>query len=197
MMELEGGGWPSRRGLARMIFGGVFERHPGLRLVMAEQAGDWWDFIGREMDSSWKGHWPQLKAQVPKPPSQYLTEHVYIGASFTAPFEARAAAEGGYETNMMWGRDYPHIEGTFQNLEPDQENMTHLSLRHGFAGLPADKVQLMVGGNLLRVFGIDEAPLADLARRIGAPTLDDLSQAIDEVPALGGTLAFRTIGAWG
>jgi predicted TIM-barrel fold metal-dependent hydrolase len=50
LLSLESGGPHSRRGLAHLIFGGVFERHPGLRLVLTEQPGDWWTYVLRELD---------------------------------------------------------------------------------------------------------------------------------------------------
>ena len=35
----------------QLIFGGVFERHPRLKLVLTESPGAWWNFVLKEMDS--------------------------------------------------------------------------------------------------------------------------------------------------
>ena len=35
----------------QLIFGGVFERHAGLKLVLTESPGSWWSFVMKEMDS--------------------------------------------------------------------------------------------------------------------------------------------------
>ena len=35
----------------QLVFGGVFERHPKLRLVTTESPGLWWQFVLKEMDS--------------------------------------------------------------------------------------------------------------------------------------------------
>src|SRR5271155_643444 len=84
--ELEGGGWPSRRAIARLIFGGVFERHPRLKLLLSEGGGGWWTYVADEMDSSFHSNRLQLGDQVSKAPSEYMGEQVFMGASFTAPF---------------------------------------------------------------------------------------------------------------
>jgi predicted TIM-barrel fold metal-dependent hydrolase len=199
LLEIESGGWPARRALHRLIFGGVFARHPRLRLVLTEQNGDWWPATVREYDSSYATHRWQIRQQVPEPPSFYLHNNVFIGASFMAPFEAETAVREGYWRNIVWGRDYPHVEGTFQYQEdrPDDENLTRLSMRHAFSALDAEMVQAMVGTNGVRVYGLDAGALQNVADRIGAPTLQELSTPIDEIPKGGGVLSFRTIGPWG
>ena len=51
LMSIESGGWFSRRAAHLMIFAGVFERHPELKLVLTEQPGEWWPLPGDELDS--------------------------------------------------------------------------------------------------------------------------------------------------
>jgi predicted TIM-barrel fold metal-dependent hydrolase len=198
LVEIEGGGWPCRKHLARMIFSGVFERHPRLRVIVTEQNGDWWSATVREYDSSYFNHRYMVKEVMPKPPSEYLRENVYIGASFIARFEVEMAINDGYWTNVVWGRDYPHIEGTWQYQEdrPDEEDMTRLSLRWAFSGFPSDKVQAMIGENGMRAYGLDHESLQKVATRIGAPTLEELNRPVEAIPEDGGVLSFRTVGAW-
>jgi predicted TIM-barrel fold metal-dependent hydrolase len=199
LMEIESGGWPVRRGLHWLIFSGVLERHPKLRLVFTEQNGEWWTATSREYDSSYLTHRWQIRQQVPEPPSFYLHRNVFIGASFIAPFEAKTAVAEGYWTNVIWGRDYPHVEGTYQYQEdrPDEENYTRLSMRFAFADVDPMKVKAMVSDNGLAVYDLDEAKLQGVADRIGAPTLRELGTPIGEIPKGGGVLAFRTVGPWG
>jgi predicted TIM-barrel fold metal-dependent hydrolase len=199
MMALEAGGWLSRRALHFMIFSGVFERHPRLRVVVTEQPGTWWLPTAVEYDSLYL-KWPddsQFRRSLPKPPSEYMRNNVAIGASFTSPIEARDAVAGGYWNNVLWGSDYPHSEGTFQvPRTPDEPSQTKLALRHAFSGLPAAKVSAMVGGNAVDVYGLDRNKLAALAREINAPSLEDLAQPIGEVPSEHGFMTFRTRGPW-
>ena len=197
LMSLESGGWYSRRALHQMIFGGVFERHPDLTLVLTEQPGDWWSYTLREMDSAYMSQRSVLRTQVPRLPSEYCRENVAIGASFLAHFEAVDAVQAGYTDKVMWGSDYPHTEGTYQFQDNESEpSMGRLAMRHTFAGIDGDAVRAMVGENAIRVYGLDAGRLQAVADRIGAPTVDELDTPIDEIPSDGGRLAFRTFGPW-
>jgi hypothetical protein len=126
---------------------------------------------------------------------------VFIGASFLSHFEAVGAVRDGYAAQVMWGSDYPHMEGTFQYPDGGDfghgESIGRLAMRFTFAGLGEEPITAMVGGNAVRVYGLDADKLAAVAARIGAPTVDELSQPIDAVPAAGSKFAFRTVGAWG
>jgi predicted TIM-barrel fold metal-dependent hydrolase len=197
LMTLESGGWFSRRALHQLVFGGVFERHPDLRLVLTEQPGDWWSYTLRELDSVWLAHRAALGDQVPRPPSEYCAAQVFIGSSFLAHFEAVDAVAHGYVDNVMWGSDYPHAEGTWQQPEAgDTESVGVLSMRSAFAGLDAMSVCKMAGENAMRVYGLDATALRAVAARIGAPTVDQLTTPIDAVPASVSPFAFRTFGPW-
>jgi hypothetical protein len=68
--------------------------------------------------------------------------------------------------------------------------MTHLAQRHTYSGLPVDAVKKMLGENAIRVYGLDADKLQGIAARVNAPTLEELSQPLDEVPTHWG-LAFR------
>jgi predicted TIM-barrel fold metal-dependent hydrolase len=203
LLSIESGGWFSRRAVHLLVFAGVFERHPGLQLVMTEQPGEWWPAAVLELDSVHRAHTRgnrELAAQVPRPPSEYLHEHVWIGGSFLSRAEAEGAIRDGYADRVMWGADYPHMEGTFQRPIPGvpggEEPHTPQSLRFTFAGLPLEHVAAMVGGNAVRCYGLDGGALAAVARRIGAPSLTDLVQPIDAPPRGASPFAFRTSGPW-
>jgi hypothetical protein len=63
-------------------------------------------------------------------------------------------------------------------------------MRNTFAGLPDDAVRGMLGENGVRVYGLDEEKLRGVAARINAPTLEEVSQPLDETPDHWG-FAFR------
>jgi predicted TIM-barrel fold metal-dependent hydrolase len=198
--EGAGAGSGNRRSLYRLIFGGVFERHPNLKVMYTEQPGNWWTETIREYDSV-HGHYPQLKDPdrwyyCPKLPSEYAETNVLIGASALAPFEAKQAIEDGYTRNVCWGRDFPHPEGTWKPHGADEESITRLQLRFAFNGIEPDMVRDMVGANVIRECNLDGDLLAKVAERIDAPTYAEIAEPIDAIPENHGVFAFRELSLW-
>src|SRR5205085_1668848 len=61
------------------VFGGVFERHPKLRLVCVEADAGWAPHYMYRMDHAWERHRYWLTgARISRPPSEYFREHVYM-----------------------------------------------------------------------------------------------------------------------
>ena len=182
MTMIEGAGWPARRGMHRLIFGGVFERHPGLKLVLTEFARGWWNSTMRELDSVYASPSEALRRQVPRNPSEYMKENVFIGASFMPPSEVHEAMADGYADRVIWGRDYPHGEGTYKYPESDdEESQTRRYLRWAFAGCPLEVAQDMLSETAIRAYGLDREALAAVAARIG-PTPDEVIAPLNDVP---------------
>jgi predicted TIM-barrel fold metal-dependent hydrolase len=174
----------------RFVWGGVFERHPALKLVQTEQPGAWFGFVMDELDSQYRAHADRLSG-LSKLPSEYLRRNYFVGASFQSHYEAEGALLGGYVDNVIWGSDYPHGEGTYRFPDSfDDVPVTRLSLRSTYAGLPADATRSMVGENGVRVYGFDREKLQRVAARINGPTLGELAEPIDERPSHW-TFAFR------
>ncbi|HEY3737021.1 MAG TPA: amidohydrolase family protein [Jatrophihabitans sp.] len=173
--------WLGRRSLWQLIFGGVFERHPGLKMVYTEQRGTWVPATLRELDSIWRSPlYGRIREDLPRSPSEYWATNCYIGGSFIAPHEVAARHEIGLQ-NLMWGSDYPHQEGTWPN--------TLLAQRYAFSDVPEQDVRRILGLNALEVFDLDAAELQVVADRIG-PTIADIAEPVAEMPEHRG-LAFR------
>ncbi len=188
-----------------LIFGGVFERHPKLRLLIVELPGSWWKSVVNELDSIYlmstkrtlSDFAGNIAEAVPRLPSEYFASNVFIGASFLSRDEAAAAVRDGMDRNVLWGSDYPHVEGTWAGaLSDDEEPMTWRALRRTFAGLESAPIRRMVGVNAVAALGLDGEALTAVAHRIGAPSVDAISRPLDELPPDGGLLAFRTFGPW-
>jgi predicted TIM-barrel fold metal-dependent hydrolase len=204
LIAAETGSWYARRSMWWLIFGGVFERHPGLKLIITETPGNWWPYTAAELDSihdmlsvRGAGRFAAYAEQVPRKPSEYMATNVFFGASFAAPFEVKQAIADGVDSQLMWGSDYPHPEGTFLNpAETGLPSVTRLSLRNTFCDIPIDKAASMLGANAADVFGLDLGILSAVAREINAPTFAELATPIDVVPAGASVQAFRTSGPW-
>ena len=206
LMQIESAGFLSQRAVWWMIFAGVFERHPDLKLVITETPGDWFPTKAIELDAlhafyESKRHEPLNKAlldQVPRRPSEYMARNVFVGASFASPYEVEQAVLHGLDSQLLWGSDYPHLEGTFVYPDGgDTPSVTKLALRNTFSSIAPEKTLRMVGGNAIDVYDLDATALGTIARDIGAPTLDELATPIDAVPEGASVTAFRSgAGGW-
>jgi predicted TIM-barrel fold metal-dependent hydrolase len=206
LMQLESAGFLSQRAVWWMIFGGVFERHPDLELVVTETPGDWFSSKAVELDAlhafyDSKREEPlnaALLQQVPRRPSEYMARNVFFGASFASPHEVQQAVLHGLSGQLLWGSDYPHLEGTFVYDERRQDpSVTRLALRNTFCDVAPEETARMVGGNAIDVYGLDADALRSIAAEIGAPTLEELATPIEAVPAGASVTAFRSgAGGW-
>jgi predicted TIM-barrel fold metal-dependent hydrolase len=158
-----------RRAMWQMMLGGVFDRHPRLKLLLIELRADWLPATLRHLDAAYERERADLPAELT--PSDYWRSNCHTTPSFMHRAEVAMRHEIGVET-VTFGRDYPHNEGTWPN--------THDWLADAFVGVPDDEVRLMLGENLIRVLGLDRARLASLAARIG-PTIDQITGHRPEV----------------
>jgi predicted TIM-barrel fold metal-dependent hydrolase len=183
-------GWLSRRHLWQLIFGGVFERHPNLRLMFTEQRVRWVGPTLSELDSIYySDDWARdLRKELPRSPSEYWASNCYNGGSFLTKWEAATMREEVGIDNLCWGSDYPHYEGTW----PD----TELALRNTFSDLPEEDTRKILGENAIRALFLDRQTLESVARAIG-PTPTELSKPVEqqEFPEFRSG-AFRNVGCW-
>ncbi len=165
----------TRRPLWFMIFGGVFDRHPGLKVAVTENGVQWLPSLIRDMESFFDTHGgAPLRSYLGLRPSEYFDRHVYLGGSLMKRYEAEMRGEIGID-RLMWGADYPHLEGAAP--------VHRLILRQVFGGMPEEDIRRMLGLNALEVFGFDRSRLEEVADRVG-PTVEDLSTTVgmDEIP---------------
>jgi predicted TIM-barrel fold metal-dependent hydrolase len=185
-----------RRAVWFMILGRVFENHPGLKLIITEQR--WDDNVVPDMDSVYLSDpcdpdfpaaraWSGLRKALPRRPSEYFRESCFVGASMLSNPEVHAAIRNDLVGNVLWGSDYPHMEGCWPN--------TRLSLQKTFAGVPHDVTRQMIGANAAAVYGLDVERLQAVAARIG-PTRDELDRPPDAKPQGNPGWAFREVGKW-
>lgn len=189
--------WLSRRSLWQMIFGGVFDRFPGLKVVFTEQRVAWVPETLRDLDSIYsndmfqdldvEGRRVDNADLIQHAPSEYWRRNCFVGGSFLARYEVAMRHEVGLR-NLMWGSDYPHVEGTWP--------WSRLSMRYTFHDVPEDETRLILGENAVDVYGLDRDRLRPIADEIG-PHPSEIAAPVDddELPAFRGE-AFRTIGAF-
>jgi predicted TIM-barrel fold metal-dependent hydrolase len=181
-------GYTSRRAVPMMVYGLVFERHPGLKLVITETVADWVPGMVHDLDSMQWGSSKSITDPMSKKPSEYFWSNVFIGDSFMSNHEAQTAVNIGAVGNVMWGRDYPHPEGVWP--------YTRTSLRHTMEGVSPVDARRLVGLTAVEVFGLDRAKTQAVANRIG-PSIDEFMRPLSEDELPGGrsfTGGFRVPG---
>ena len=173
----------NRRGIAHLIFSGVLERHPSLKVVLTEGGAHWIpEHLGQldkiYLDGKDERGFRRFLNPAMRPlsltPSEYFHRNFYVGASLFLPSEAMRRHEIGVG-NIMWGVDYPHSEGTFP--------YSREAISHTFADVPPDEVYDMLGGTAARVFGFDLDRLQHVADRVG-PTVQDVRTRPARLPSV-------------
>lgn len=99
--------------VSMFIFSGVFERHPGLKLVTVESDASWAPNYACRMDHAYRHHRFWEKVKLSKLPSEYLYENVYFTMQDDFPV--------GQMTHILpmgrilWANDFPHSDGVWPN----------------------------------------------------------------------------------
>ena len=171
--------WWAHRSLWHLMFSGVFERHPNLQFVLTETGASWVPGILEHLDTFYN----RMKtndqcseyifgaptvAKMSLKPSEYFARQCHIGASFLPPSECAVREAIGVD-RIMWGTDYPHVEGSHP--------FTREHLRLTFAGMDPNEVQQLVGLNAAEVYGFDVEKLAKVAARVG-PTKAEIAEPL-------------------
>jgi predicted TIM-barrel fold metal-dependent hydrolase len=152
-----------RQAMWRMMLGGVFDRHPNLKLMLTEVRGDWLPEALQHLDAAFEAERGDVPAR--RKPTEYWNENCVVVLSFVHKVEVAMRHEIGVAT-VCFGRDYPHAEGTWPN--------TADWLVDAFGDVPEDELRMILGENLVRVLGLERAHLAAVAKRIG-PTVAEIT----------------------
>ncbi len=160
--------WFAHRAVWHLIFGGVLERHPKLRVVLTEQGTSWiprgldtLDWFHRRMTNGGAAEDGVLRRggarQMSLTPSEYFQRNFWVGASFLRPSESPLRYEIGVD-RIMWGADYPHSEGSYP--------YTTEALRAAFADRSRrPRRKAMVETTPADVYGFDLAALRKIGDR--------------------------------
>jgi len=128
--------------MTRLVYGGVFERFPQLKIVSAENDIGWFPNWVHRLDHV---HSKVANSkQLPLKPSEYVRRNVW--ATFQDDPLGPATWKFFGEDNYMWASDFPHADSTFPNsLKVIDEN---------FAGVPAGITRKIVFDNANRLYDL-------------------------------------------
>ena len=123
-----------------MIFGGVFDRFPKLKVISVENDASWPLAILERADDRWKHDqgWAGVGGAAGitsgRLPSEIFRQHV--AASFMRDRTAILCRDIIGKGNIMWGSDYPHFDGAWPNQKAQLERQ--------FEGVPLED-QIRIG----------------------------------------------------
>ena len=161
-----------RQAMWQLMLGGVFDRHPELKLMMAEVRADWLPETLAHLDAVYDEHRVDLASR--RRPSEWWESNCLAGVSFMHKAEIEIRDEIGVD-HMTFGRDYPHAEGTWPN--------TVDYLRDLFVGVPATDMRKILGENAIRFFGLDAEKITAIAQQVG-PKVEHLTGDAPDVDPL-------------
>jgi predicted TIM-barrel fold metal-dependent hydrolase len=155
----------AQRPFTALLWSGAFERHPGLKYILSEAGTGW--IIEKLRVLEFKADNPifaHFTKELSLSPTEYFQRQCWIGASFLPPHECKLRYDIGVD-KIMWGSDYPHLEGTWPN--------TMKALNETFGDCPEEEVRDMLGRTAAEVYGFDVAALQPVADEIG-PSIPEI-----------------------
>ena len=126
----------------RMIFSGLFEEHPGIKLVLLH-GGGYLPFYCSRADHTWEVR-PETRVSIPDHPPSHYMKRLYYDTMVFQPLYLRHLVEVVGPDRVMLGTDFP-----FDMAETDP-----LALIGATDGLGAAAREAISGGNAASLFGI-------------------------------------------
>jgi predicted TIM-barrel fold metal-dependent hydrolase len=138
--------------MGTLILGGVFERHPALKVVCVEADAGWVPHYMYRMDHAYKRHrhWLPAGQELSKLPSEYFAENIYT--TFQDDWTAFRCADLMNWRRLLWANDFPHSDSTW----PWSQQM----LAEHAADLSDEQRRGILCDNTAALYGIDVEALA-------------------------------------
>ncbi len=102
---------PFRRVFGNLIFGGILDRHPALRIVFAEGGINWVPGALQDAELTFGAHREIYDITPRHRPTHYWHSNMY--ATFQTDMVGLRLLDLIGADRVMWAQDYPHGEGTF------------------------------------------------------------------------------------
>ncbi|MFM1814360.1 MAG: hypothetical protein RLZ98_1055 [Pseudomonadota bacterium] len=128
-----------------LIFYGYFERHPKLRLLLAESEIGWIPFLLQQWDYYFERHRGSYPVPITRKPSEIFSEHVY--GTFLEDFVGTRFLSWWGQRNCMWSNDYPHFNMTFPH--------SRQVVAHHLKGLSDEQHRRYTWDNAMDLFKLD------------------------------------------
>jgi predicted TIM-barrel fold metal-dependent hydrolase len=130
--------------ISLFIFGGVFERHPKLRIVAVESDTSWVPHFLTRMDNAYHRYFYMENVTLPREPSAYFRENVYVTLQDDYPV--------GQMTHLlpmdrvMWANDFPHGDAIWPYSSQVLAKLTQ--------GMSDEHIGMIVHDNVAKLYGL-------------------------------------------
>lgn len=141
-VNILGHAFDSTLAIGHLIWNGIMERHPDLKIVVVH-GGGYLPAYSARMDHGWRAR-ADVAEGVPHPPTTYL-ERMYFDTMVFQPDQIEYLVKRFGSDHVMLGTDYPYDMG-----EEDP-----LGLLGRVEGLTQDDINLIAGGNAARLLGLE------------------------------------------
>jgi predicted TIM-barrel fold metal-dependent hydrolase len=137
--------------MGMLVLGGVFERHPRLKIVCVEADAGWVPHFMYRMDHAYNRHryWLPAGQQLTRMPSEYFAEHIYV--TFQDDWTAFSHADSMNWHRLMWANDFPHSDSTW----PWSQEM----LAEQTQQLRPEQREAILSSNVAELYNIDRSTL--------------------------------------
>ncbi len=127
----------------QFISTGVFDRFPGLRLVLVEVDSGWIPYLREQMDDRFLRGSKEEQSKLKRRPSEYFDTN--IASTFITDHYGVANRHRVGLTQMMWSSDFPHGGSDWPKSK--------VSIESQLEGVPDDERHLLLAGNALALYG--------------------------------------------
>lgn len=129
--------------LGEILTGGLLDRHPKARLVLAEADTGWLPWMLARLDRGHERYAKQNGIHTELKPSEYFDRN--FSAAFIMDRVGVFTREFTGVDNLMWSSDYPHTDSTWPR--------SRQSIEHDFAGVSEADRKKMTCTNAAKLYG--------------------------------------------
>jgi predicted TIM-barrel fold metal-dependent hydrolase len=135
----------SMAALSDLVFCPIFNRHPRLKVILAECGIGWVPYLLERLDQVWTKQRHHSKVNVEQMPSECFRDHIW-----TCFIDEQAGIELRHRIGVekiLCEVDYPHSDTTWPN--------SRKILAEHLRDVPDDEARLIAGGNAARLLKLD------------------------------------------
>jgi len=141
LMPLVGFLFDTTLAAAKIVFSGIPARYPNIKWVLSHLGGAI-PYLAERLDRGWRA-FPDCRANIDKPPSEYLRRFYFDTVNFD-PRALRLAVDFAGASQILAGSDYPHQIGSIPQMK---ESLAALDVSGG-------ERKMITGENAARLYSL-------------------------------------------